>query len=154
MLKALRGAADAFGIVINFYLQTEPAPSTVVNWSFGIPGMFVSAKTSTDAFLHIQDFARNASVIDRKISFGSYLDGQGFSIGGTYFGTLDDFNNKVRLLSLLHPDIELMRRWTDCARIVTRTTNTIFQDRTSSRLDHKLDPTCWRGFATATHELR
>ncbi|SLM33671.1 glucooligosaccharide oxidase [Lasallia pustulata] len=92
---ALRGAADAFGIIINFYLQTQPAPSTVINWSFGIPGMFVSAETSTDAFLHIQDFARNASVIDRKIGFGTYLDGQGFSIGGTYLGTLDDFNNKI-----------------------------------------------------------
>lgn len=100
ILQALRGAADAFGIIINFYLQTQPAPSTVINWSFGIPGMFVSAETSTNVFIHIQDFARNASVIDRKISFGSYLDGQGYSIGGTYFGTLDNFNNKVRPISI------------------------------------------------------
>ena len=71
--------------------------------------MFVSAETSTDAFLHIQDFARNASVIDRKIGFGTYLDGQAFSIGGTYLGTLDDFNNKVRLLRLVYSGMELMR---------------------------------------------
>lgn len=153
MLQALRGAADAFGIIINFYLQTQPAPSTVINWSFGIPGMFVSAETSTAAFLHIQDFARNASVIDRKISFGSYLDGQGYSIGGTYFGTLDDFNNKVSLLSPYHPDLELTRCCTDCARIVTRSTKTLFQERARSRLDQKLDLACWGAFATTTHKL-
>lgn len=116
--------------------------------------MFVSAETSTDAFLHIQDFARNASVIDRKIGFGTYLDGQGFSIGGTYLGTLDDFNNKVRLLRLVYSGMELMRHWTDCTGIITRTTNTIFQECTSSRLDQKLDHACWPVFATTTHELQ
>lgn len=104
-LQALRGAADSFGIIINFHLQTQPAPSTVINWSFGIPRMFVSAETSANAFLHIQDFARNATVIDRRISFGSYLDGQVYNIGGTYFGTLDNFNNKVRSLYTFHPDM-------------------------------------------------
>lgn len=93
---ALRGAADSFGIVTTFYLATKPAPASVVQWSFSIPNVFSSAATATNIFLHIQDFARNAAVIDRNIGFGVYLDGQSFSISGTYFGSLDNFNNKIK----------------------------------------------------------
>ncbi|KAL8711846.1 MAG: hypothetical protein Q9220_003790 [cf. Caloplaca sp. 1 TL-2023] len=93
---ALRGAADSFGIVTTFYLQTQPAPSSVVNWSFSIPNMFKSAATSANYFLHIQNFAQNASVVDRKLGVGIYMDGSGFSISGTYFGTLADFNNRIK----------------------------------------------------------
>ncbi|KAL8950178.1 MAG: hypothetical protein Q9222_003771 [Ikaeria aurantiellina] len=93
---ALRGAADSFGIVTTFYLQTQPAPTSVVNWSFSIPNMFKSAATSANYFLHIQSWAQNASVVDRKLGVGMYMDGQGFSISGTYFGSLTDFNNKIK----------------------------------------------------------
>lgn len=58
--------------------------------------MFQSAAASANYFLHIQSFAQNASVIDRKLGLGMYMDGSGFSISGTYFGTLDDFNNKIK----------------------------------------------------------
>lgn len=94
---ALRGAADAFGIVTTFYLHTEAAPTTVINWSVSVPGMFVSSNTSANTFMHVQAFAKNSSVIDRKISFGMYMDGETFSIGGTYFGTLDRFHQVVSL---------------------------------------------------------
>ena len=94
-LQALRGAADSFGIVTTFYLATEPAPTSVVQWSFELPDMFVSASATADRFLHIQDFARNASVVDQKLGFGVYLDGHTFRITGTYFGILEVFNNKV-----------------------------------------------------------
>lgn len=97
--QALRGAADSFGIVTSFYLATQPAPTSVVQWSFSFPNMFSSAATATNAFLHIQDFARNSSVIDRKIGMGISLDGQTFSVHGTYFGSLDTFNNKVSSLN-------------------------------------------------------
>lgn len=107
--QALRGAADSFGIVTSFYLATKPAPATVVQWSFTIPDMFTSAAKSTSAFLHIQDFARNAAVVDRKIAFGIYMDGGVFLLRGTYFGTLDTFNNKV------------CKRWSK--RLVIRLTN-------------------------------
>ncbi|KAL9059101.1 MAG: hypothetical protein Q9206_001624 [Seirophora lacunosa] len=93
---ALRGAADSFGIVTTFYLQTVPAPATVINWSFSIPNMFKSAATSANALLHIQAFAQNASVVDRKLGMGMYMDGYGFSISGTYFGSLADFNAKIK----------------------------------------------------------
>ncbi|KAL8954546.1 MAG: hypothetical protein Q9183_007060, partial [Haloplaca sp. 2 TL-2023] len=93
---ALRGAAESFGIVTTFYMQTQPAPTSVVQYSFSIPNMFQSASKSATHFLHIQDFARNTSVIDRQLGLGIYLDGQGFSISGTYFGSLDTFNNRIK----------------------------------------------------------
>lgn len=70
----------------------------MIQWSFVIPNVFSSAATATQTFLHVQDFARNAAVIDRNIGFGIYLDGQIFRIGGTYFGSLDNFNNKVGVM--------------------------------------------------------
>ncbi|KAI4185432.1 MAG: hypothetical protein L6R41_004143 [Letrouitia leprolyta] len=93
---ALRGAADSFGVVTSFYLQTQPAPASVINWSFSIPNMFQSAATSANYMLHIQNFAQNASVVDRKLGLGMYMDGYGFSISGTYFGSLTDFNTKIK----------------------------------------------------------
>ena len=92
---ALRGAADSFGIITTFYLQTLPAPASVVNWQYSIPGMFTSAATTTAVFTHIQAFAQNASVVDRKLGFGIYLDGSGFSVSGTYIGDLTTFNTKI-----------------------------------------------------------
>ena len=94
---ALRGAADSFGIVTTFYLQTQPAPTSIISWSVSLPNMFQNAATTTAAFQHIQSFAQNASVVDRKIGgMGVYIDGSGFSISGSYTGSLDDFNAKVK----------------------------------------------------------
>ena len=78
-----------------FYLATKPAPATVVQWSFSFSNVFTSATTATNIFLHIQDFARNPAVVDRNLGFGIYMDGHGFSVSGTYFGSIDTFNNKV-----------------------------------------------------------
>ncbi|KAI4216102.1 MAG: hypothetical protein LQ351_001600 [Letrouitia transgressa] len=93
---ALRGAAESFGIVTTFYLQTVQAPASVVQYSFGLPNLFKSAATTTAAFQHIQSFAQNASVVDRKLGLGLYLDGSSFLIRGTYFGSIADFNNKIK----------------------------------------------------------
>ena len=92
---ALRGAADSFGIITTFYLQTEPAPASVVNWAYTIPGMYESAAAPTAAFTHIQDFALNASVVDGKLGFGVHLDGKTFGISGTYLGDLATFTNTI-----------------------------------------------------------
>lgn len=92
---ALRGAADSFGIITTFYLQTQPAPVTVVNWSYGIPGMFTSAATTIAVFEQIQAFAQNASIVDRKLGLGMYLDGTTFSISGTYIGDEATFTNTI-----------------------------------------------------------
>lgn len=94
---AIRGAAESFGIVTNFYLQTRPAPSSITYFEFGFTGILDSKTTFTNTWLHLQDVATNASVVDNKVSFGVYLDGYGtFSLSGAYFGSVNDFNTKVR----------------------------------------------------------
>jgi FAD/FMN-containing dehydrogenase len=40
---AMRGAADSFGIITYFYLQTHPAPSSVVTFAANIPAVFDSS---------------------------------------------------------------------------------------------------------------
>lgn len=78
-----------------FYLATKPAPAGVVQWSFNIANIYSSVTTATNIFLHVQDFARNATIIDRNIGFSIYLDAVSFVITGTYFGSLEIFNDKV-----------------------------------------------------------
>lgn len=92
---ALRGAADSFGIITHFYSQSEPAPSTVINWGFTLPDMYTDRAKFVSAVKNIQSFAQNASFIDRKISFGLYLDGTVFNIAGMYFGDASYFNNTI-----------------------------------------------------------
>ena len=69
--------------------------------------MFSSQGTFTNTFLHIQDFAQNASVVDGRLGFGIYLDGSGYSLGGTFIGTEDEFNQKVSLALLVSVPIAL-----------------------------------------------
>ncbi|KAF2711128.1 Glucooligosaccharide oxidase [Pleomassaria siparia CBS 279.74] len=90
---AIRGAADSFGIVTNFYLETHEAPESVTYFSYKWGSSLFSDKQAfTDTFLHIQDFATNATIIDSRISFGIYLDGvAAYNLGGTFFGTVDEF---------------------------------------------------------------
>ena len=78
-----------------FYLATKPAPAGVVQWSFSIANVYSSVTTATNIFLHVQNFARNTTIIDRDIGFSIYLDAESFVITGTYFGSLGNFNNKV-----------------------------------------------------------
>ena len=93
----IRGAADSIGIVTNFYLQTQAAPSSITYFAFPFSNMYDSKTVFTNAWLHLQDFAKNASVVDNKISFGVYMDNYGtFSLSGAYFGSVDDFNTKVK----------------------------------------------------------
>ena len=92
---ALRGAAADFGIVTTFYLQTQPAPDTVINWQYGLPNMFQDPSASAKVFQHIQQFALNSSLVDRNLGLGMYLDGNTFSVSGTYFGDLATFNSSL-----------------------------------------------------------
>lgn len=93
----IRGAAESLGIVTNFYLQTQAAPSSITYFAFPFSNMYNSKATFTNAWTHLQTFAKNASVVDNKISFGVYIDNYGtFSLSGAYFGSVDDFNSKVK----------------------------------------------------------
>ena len=92
---ALRGAAADFGVVITFQMRTWAAPQEVVNYAYSLPGMFENSNTSAEVFQHIQTFALNSSVVDRNLGLGVYLDGSTFSVSGTYFGSLSDFQSKI-----------------------------------------------------------
>ncbi|KAF2734001.1 FAD-binding domain-containing protein [Polyplosphaeria fusca] len=94
---ALRGAADSFGIVLNFYLQTEPAPDSLVFFQFGWDNVLTSEKSFVDTVLHFQDFATNASVVDDRIAFGMNLEyGDHFTMSGTFFGSAAEFNETIK----------------------------------------------------------
>ncbi|PVH92943.1 carbohydrate-binding module family 18 [Periconia macrospinosa] len=93
----IRGAAESLGIVVNFYLQSHDAPSSITYFEVQWSGIFDSKDTFTRTLLHLQDFARNASVVDNRISFGIYMDGYGsFSPSGAFFGSVSEFNTKIR----------------------------------------------------------
>jgi len=94
---AIRGAADSFGVVTNFYIQTQPAPSSILYFQYSFQNVLNAKDTFTNSFLHIQDVAKNASVIDKNIGFGFYIDNYGsFNLQGSYFGSADDFQTKVK----------------------------------------------------------
>ncbi|KNG45573.1 carbohydrate-binding module family 18 [Stemphylium lycopersici] len=94
---AIKGAAESFGVVTKFYLQTQAAPKSITYFQFAFTGIHDSKKVWTNTFLHLQDVATNASVVDNRVSFGVYLDNYGsYSLSGAFFGTVDEFNTKVR----------------------------------------------------------
>ncbi|KAI0104285.1 Glucooligosaccharide oxidase [Nemania sp. FL0031] len=91
---AVRGAANSFGIVVNFYLRTQPAPEVVLNWSIDMPDAMESVKTAVKVFLRLQDFANGPSV-DRKLGLVVFLGHKRFSIEGTYLGDIGTFMSTV-----------------------------------------------------------
>lgn len=93
--QALRGAAESFSIVTNFYLAIKPAPTTITKWSFLFSDMFASAVKTANVFLNLQKFVLNSAVVDRKLTFRVWLDGDIFRVNGIYLGSIDTFNNKV-----------------------------------------------------------
>ena len=116
---ALRGAAESFGIVTTFHLQTYPAPDAVVFWSYdfgteilsnsGHLAADVSASMSqlccmvesplTHRFQmteHIQKFAQNDSVVDSRIGFGIYIEPAAYVWSGVFFGEQDEFETNVK----------------------------------------------------------
>ncbi|KAF1834659.1 FAD-binding domain-containing protein [Decorospora gaudefroyi] len=94
---AVKGAAESFGVVTTFYVQTRAAPASITYFQFAFTGIFNFKRVFTNTFLHIQDVAKNASVIDNRISFGIYLDNWGtYSLSGAFFGSVNEFNTKVK----------------------------------------------------------
>lgn len=93
----LRGAADSLGIITTFHMQTRAAPTSVTYFAIPYPSTFASQSTFTSSFLRLQDLARNASIIDDRISFGVYLDNYGtFSLSGAFFGTPQEFTSRIQ----------------------------------------------------------
>ena len=102
LFYAFRGAADSFGVVTNFYMQTQPAPEEINQWSFtfgpdvlGI-GTGKSGEDAANMFSHIQDFALNSSVTSKDLGFGLHIDNTGISMLGIYTGPKKTFDEEIK----------------------------------------------------------
>ncbi|GAP91556.1 putative glucooligosaccharide oxidase [Rosellinia necatrix] len=95
LFVAMRGAADSFGIAVNFYLRTQPAPKSIVKWSVDLPGAMRTIESAVGAFKHIQSFARDASVVDRDLGMVVFLSHNRFTLEGTYLGDIGKFTSKI-----------------------------------------------------------
>lgn len=89
----IRGAADSFGVVVNFYLRTQPAPESIVKWSVDAPEAMKSVENAVQTFLHLQSFANDASLIDRRLGFVVFLSHDRLTLEGTYIGDIDMFTS-------------------------------------------------------------
>ncbi|KAI1751040.1 Glucooligosaccharide oxidase [Xylaria castorea] len=101
IFKAMRGAADSFGIIVNFYLRTQQAPRAVVKWTVDVPEAMISVKNAVEAFELVQDFANNPYFVDRRLGLMVFLQHGRFTLEGTYLGSVDEFSSKI-LVKLLH----------------------------------------------------
>ncbi|KAK8079077.1 hypothetical protein PG994_002884 [Apiospora phragmitis] len=95
---AMRGAAESFGIVVNFYLQTQPAPEKVVRWTYEFGDLIsdMGMQGAVSAMLNLQELMQDGSLVDRQLSFGVNLGKQRFGLSGVYLGSLENFANKIQ----------------------------------------------------------
>jgi hypothetical protein len=91
----MRGAADSFGIVVNFYLQTHLAPNNVVRFDMNFSDNIPDIASAVRLFLCLQHMAHDASVVDRNLSFGICVSYGYFNVAGTYIGSIDEFKTKI-----------------------------------------------------------
>ncbi|KAJ2904893.1 carbohydrate-binding module family 18 [Zalerion maritima] len=91
----MRGAAESFGVATRFYMQTREAPPAVVNFGIGLPGAS-DPGAAASYFAHLQNFTRDAPAVDRNLGVQMYMDRHGMSIGGTYLGSLSEFDAEIR----------------------------------------------------------
>jgi hypothetical protein len=93
---AMRGAAESFGIITAFYLQTLEAPKSMINFKYEFKGLFKSVSKISSFFSHVQDFARNSSVVDDSLGgLGMYMENGELELRGIYFGSLKDYRAKL-----------------------------------------------------------
>ncbi|KAI0164572.1 Glucooligosaccharide oxidase [Xylariaceae sp. FL1272] len=90
LFVGMRGAADSFGVAVQFYLRTQPEPNTIVKFSIDLPEATDSVENAMKSFLHVQSFAGHAPV-DRRLGLVVFLAHQRFSVEGTFQGSLDTF---------------------------------------------------------------
>lgn len=96
LFKALRGAADSFGIITHFHLKTFAAPDSVALFSLDIAGIGGDVHEATRTFLHVQRVVQDGSIIDRRLSFGFFIQNGNWTIWGIYLGEKDHLENLVR----------------------------------------------------------
>jgi hypothetical protein len=74
---AMRGAADSFGIVTYFYLQTLPAPGHVLSFSANVGAALKDINVISTAFGNLQSFALTSQYLTPNNTFGIYTDSGG-----------------------------------------------------------------------------
>ncbi|KAJ5175428.1 uncharacterized protein N7482_001305 [Penicillium canariense] len=93
---ALRGAADSFGIITTFYLQTLAAPKKIVVFSVSMPAVLKSSSEAAHGFLRLQEFALTSPHMTRNLTFGIVIEGgKEFTLKGWYLGYESYFRNTM-----------------------------------------------------------
>lgn len=94
---AMRGAGDSIGIATYLYLQTEPAPSSVIYFTAGLTAALGGVDVVASAFEHLQNYSLTSPDVTSNITFGIYTDSGGsLSISGWCMECyLDVFQNTV-----------------------------------------------------------
>ncbi|KAI0453891.1 Glucooligosaccharide oxidase [Xylaria acuta] len=95
IFEVMRGAADSFGIIVNFYLRTQPAPNIVVKWTVNVPEAMRSVKNAVEAFELVQIFVNSPSIVDHRLGLVIFLKHDRFTLEGTYLGSVDEFHSTV-----------------------------------------------------------
>ncbi|KAI0542512.1 hypothetical protein GGR58DRAFT_525023 [Xylaria digitata] len=95
LFVAMRGAADSFGIIVNFYLRTQEEPKAVIKWSVDVDGAIKNVESAVDTFAYIQDFVNNAAIVDKYLGIVIFLGRDRFSIEGTYLGDIAKFHDRI-----------------------------------------------------------
>lgn len=76
-------------------MRTQPAPEKLIYWTYDLVDILEDVPTSVAAFKHIQDFAMNATVMDRRLTWGFRLAPNQFLVRGKFFGSLEEWNNRI-----------------------------------------------------------
>ncbi|KAK7959547.1 uncharacterized protein PG986_004401 [Apiospora aurea] len=94
---AMRGAAESFGIVVNFHLRLHRAPDETIRWKYEFGDLIgdTGVQGAVSAMLELQKLVHDGSVVDRNLSFGVDLGERRFGISGAYMGSSDDFEAKI-----------------------------------------------------------
>ncbi|KAI1365133.1 hypothetical protein F5Y08DRAFT_304963 [Xylaria arbuscula] len=95
----MRGAADSFGIAVNFYLRTQKVTTKFSQFTIEIPRATHTVENAVGTFVAIQvriktcgagctsrkDFVNSAHV-DRRLNLLIFLSHNRFTVGGVYLG--------------------------------------------------------------------
>ncbi|KAI0803472.1 hypothetical protein GGR55DRAFT_700016 [Xylaria sp. FL0064] len=100
IFMAMRGAADSFGIVVNFYLRTQEMPKTILKWTVEARQAMRSVESAVEAFEHVQNFVNNSAVVDKYLNLVIFMTHDRFTIEGTYLGDAMTFRDRI-LMPLL-----------------------------------------------------
>ncbi|KAI0424103.1 hypothetical protein F5Y09DRAFT_353836 [Xylaria sp. FL1042] len=92
---AMRGAADSFGIVGNFYLRTQEMPKTILKWTVEVHQVMKSVGSAVETFQHVQNFVNNAVSVDKYLNLVIFMTHDRFSIEGTYLGDTMAFHDSI-----------------------------------------------------------